>query len=115
MCGRLTKPKTRVTDHARTLRDDSYEVFEAFNRLVHGAEPDACGVCGRPPKSERRHDRDHGHARSELSYGKPRGLACPGNQGCNALMPYWLTAERAMAVARYLERVEAHYQQEEAA
>jgi hypothetical protein len=36
-------------------------------------------------------------------------LACGGNQGCNALMPHWLTPERAQAVADYLTRVEAWY------
>lgn len=109
MCGEQTKPKARVPEHARTLRDETYATFEALNREIHGAEPDACGVCGKPPKEGRRHDRDHGHNRGEASYGKPRGLACGGNQGCNALMPSWLTAERARLVADYLARVEAHY------
>lgn len=98
-----TRPKKRVPAHRRTLQDDSYAVYEALNRELHGAEPDACGVCGKPPKFERRHDRDHDHVT-----GKPRGLACPGNTGCNALMPRWLTAERAEAIAAYLRRVEAH-------
>ena len=99
-----SRPKRRVTAHARALRDETYETFERVNREIHGAEPDACGVCGRPPKFERRHDRDHDHIT-----GNPRGLACPGNQGCNALMPRWLTAERAQAIADYLRRVADHY------
>jgi hypothetical protein len=86
------------------LRDESYETFDAVNQTIHGAEPGACGVCGRPPKFERQHDRDHDH-----TTGNPRGLACPGNQGCNALMPRGLTAERAQAIADYLRRVEDHY------
>lgn len=98
------RPKPRVPAHRRTLQDDPYATYEALNREIHGAEPDACGVCGRPPKHERRHDRDHDH-----TTGKPRGLACPGNQGCNALMPRWLTADRAQAIADYLRRVEEHY------
>jgi hypothetical protein len=61
-------------------------------------------VCGKPRSQERHHDRDHDH-----TTGLPRGLACPGNQGCNALMPRWLTAARARAIADYLERVEAYY------
>lgn len=98
------RPKKRVPAHRRTLRDDLYPAYEALNREIHGAEPDACGVCGRPPKHERKHDRDHDH-----TTGLPRGLACPGNQGCNVLMPPWLTAQRAQAIADYLQRAEAHY------
>ena len=45
-------------------------------------------------------DRDHDHVT-----GLPRGLACPGNQGCNALMPKQLTLERALAIVAYLQRV----------
>lgn len=101
------RPKPRVPAHRRTLQDDSYAVYEALNRQIHGAEPDACGACGKPPKYERRHDRDHDHGT-----GLPRGLACPGNQGCNALMPRWLSAERAQAIADYLKRVEEHYASE---
>jgi Recombination endonuclease VII len=102
-------PKRRVPKHARTLRDDSYAAFVQVNELIHGAGED-CGVCGKPRKFERRHDRDHDHVT-----GLPRGLACPGNQGCNALMPRWLTAERARAIAEYLERVEAFRAREAAA
>ena len=46
-------------------------------------------------------DRDHDHVT-----GKPRGLACPGNQGCNALMPRQLDLARARLIVAYLERVE---------
>jgi hypothetical protein len=84
------------------LRDDPYEVFERVNREIHGAEPDHCGVCGKPPSTARHMDRDHDHIT-----GLPRGLACPGNTGCNALMPRQLTLERARLIVAYLERVEA--------
>ena len=99
---RRARPKRRVPAHARTLRDDSYEVYERVNRELHGAEPDCCGVCGKPPSTARLMDRDHDHLT-----GLPRGLACPGNQGCNALMPRQLTLERARLIVAYLERVEA--------
>ncbi len=104
-CGQR-RPKRRVPKHARTLRDDSYAVYERVNREIHGAEPDCCGVCGKPPTTARHMDRDHDHIT-----GKPRGLACPGNQGCNALMPRHLTLERARLIVAYLERVEQETQQ----
>ena len=102
-CGRR-RPKRRLPKHARTLRDDSYAVYEQVNREIHGAEPDCCGVCGKPPSTARHMDRDHDHLT-----GNPRGLACPGNQGCNALMPKQLTLARARLIVAYLERVEVHY------
>jgi hypothetical protein len=94
--------------HARTLRDDPYPVFERVNAELHGPSfggewtADCCGVCGKPPSTARHMDRDHDHVT-----GLPRGLACPGNQGCNALMPRQLTLERARLIVAYLERVEA--------
>ena len=105
-CGRKL-PKKRVAAHARTLRDDPYEVYRQVNADLHakafGGEwtPDCCGVCGKPPSSGRHMDRDHDHVT-----GKPRGLACPGNQGCNALMPKQLTLERARMIVRYLEEAQ---------
>lgn len=104
MCGLQTKPKRRVPKHAQTLRDDSYDTYVQVNLSVHGVE-DECAVCGKPPSQERRLDRDHDHV-----HGRPRGLAC---HLCNRLMPKQLTLERARAVVSYLERVEAHYSQEE--
>ena len=104
------RPKRRVPKHARTLRDDSYETYREVNgrlhRGGHGGEWDdeCCGVCGKPPSTSRHMDRDHDHVT-----GKPRGLACPGNSGCNALMPRQMTLERARLIVAYLERVEAHY------
>ncbi len=66
-------------------------------------------AAGKPRSQERRHDRDHDHVT-----GLPRGLACAGNSGCNALMPRQLTLPRARLIVAYLERVEAHYASREA-
>ncbi len=107
---RRARPKKRVPAHARTLRDDPYTVYEATNGEIHGEghpgewTADCCGVCGKPPATTRHMDRDHDHLT-----GKPRGLACPGNTGCNALMPRQLTLARARLIVAYLERVEAFY------
>ena len=76
----------------RTLRDDGYAVYEALNEQIHGSamppewQSSDCGVCGTHPKGTRHMDRDHGHDKSEITYGKPRGLLCPGDWGCNVLM-----------------------------
>lgn len=103
-CGRKTKPARRVPAHARTLRDDSYAHYAAVAVAAHGVTDESCCVCRKPRGQERRHDRDHDHVT-----GLPRGLACGGNQGCNALMPRWLTLERARLIVSYLERVEEFY------
>ncbi len=106
-CGQR-RPKKRVPKHARTLRDDPYTVYEQVNAELHAGAfngewtPNCCGVCGKPPSSERHMDRDHDHVT-----GLPRGLACPGNQGCNALMPRQLDLARARLIVAYLERVES--------
>jgi len=115
-------PKRRVPKHAETLRDDSYAVYVQAAREIHGVSDESCCVCGKPRSQERRHDRDHDH-----KTGKPRGLACGGNRGCNVLMLPWITAatakgiERAkflagepdamrwLLIATYLERVDAFY------
>jgi hypothetical protein len=108
------RPKRRVPVHARTLRDDPYAVYSETNAAIHGRahggewSPDDCGVCGKRPTTARHMDRDHDHLT-----GLPRGLACPGNQGCNALMPSQLTLERARLIVAYLERVEAYRAREE--
>ncbi len=107
---RRARPKKRVPAHARTLRDDPYIVYVEINEEIHGPampgewDPWSCGVCGKHPSTTRHMDRDHDHVT-----GYPRGLACPGNQGCNALMPRQMTLERARAIVGYLERVEAFY------
>ena len=113
-CANLTcrapRPKKRVPVHARTLRDDPYAVYRDVNAQIHGAAfdgdwtPDDCGVCGKHSTLARHNDRDHDHVS-----GLPRGLACPGNQGCNALMPRQLTLPRARLIVAYLERVEGFY------
>ena len=92
--------KRRVPAHARTLRDDTYQTYDALNQSVHGAEPETCGVCGAPPKTKRL-DRDHDHRT-----GNPRGLAC---FRCNHELLRNATLEQARAVVAYLERVDAHY------
>jgi hypothetical protein len=122
-----------VAVHARALRDEPYETFRAINELVHGPamppewDADCCGACGKPPSQERHNDRDHGHRRGTLTYGKPRGLLCGGNTGCNILLLPWISAAVARGIAEakavvgeldagrwallasYLERIESHY------
>jgi hypothetical protein len=76
------------------LRGDTYELFVQANEQIHGVTDESCGVCGKPRSQERRHDRDHDHRT-----GYARGLACPGNTGCNVLMLPWITAAVARAIA----------------
>jgi len=109
---RRSRPKARVPAHAETLRDDSYETYNAANAAIHGVTDESCGVCGKPRSQERRHDRDHGHRKGDLAYGKPRGLACVH---CNKHMPVGLTLELAEAVTAYLRRVENYYRERDAA
>ena len=110
-CGR-SRPKARVAAHARTLRDDSYEAYLQVARDAHGVTDESCCVCGKPRSQERRHDRDHGHNRTERSYGKPRGVACVH---CNKHMPVGLTLELARLIVGYLQRVDDFYALEDAA
>lgn len=118
VCGQK-RPKARRPPHEKAL-ENSYETFRDFNARVHGPahgpewQPDDCGVCGKPPGERQKHDRDHGHRRTEHSYGKMRGLACPGNSGCNMKMK-GLTAIEARQIADYMERAEAANALEEAA
>ena len=92
------------------------------NEQIPGVADESCGVCGKPRSQDRRHDRDHDHRT-----GNPRGLACPGNTGCNVLMLPWVSAltaraiasskkiarepdaERWALIAAYLDRVERFY------
>lgn len=104
-CNR-SRPPRRVPRHAQTLRDDSYATYCEMAAAIHGVTDESCCVCGKPRSQERRHDRDHGHNKTEASYGRPRGLACVV---CNKLMPRDLTLERAQAIVDYLERVESFY------
>jgi hypothetical protein len=96
-CG-TTKPKKRPS---LAKPSDSYDVYELLSVTIHGGEPGACGVCGRPPKERRNNDRDHDHRT-----GKPRGLACPR---CNKELLRHSTLEEARAIVAYLERVERWY------
>jgi hypothetical protein len=105
LCVQCKQPlrKGRAPKH-RAILSAGYEPFVKAARDIHGVSDESCCVCGKPRSQERHHDRDHDHVT-----GLPRGLACAGNQGCNALMPRWLTAARAQAIADYLRRVETFY------
>ena len=116
------RPKKPVRAHARVIQGDTYPLFVQAARDIHGVTDESCCVCGKPRSQERRHDRDHDHRT-----GNPRGLACPGNTGCNVLMLPWISASVALAIADakelqrepdaarwrmisdYLWRVEAYY------
>lgn len=116
--------KKRRAAHAAALRGDTYSLFVQANAAIHGVSDESCGVCRKPRTATRRHDRDHDHRT-----GNPRGLACPGNTGCNVLMLPWISAPVALAIARakaatgeadatrwfliaaYLRRVEEFYAQ----
>ena len=125
-CGKR-RPKRRVAAHAKTLRDDPYAVYVQVAREIHGVTDESCCACGKPRTLERKCDRDHEHNRTVAWYGKPRGLLCGGNQGCNVLLLPWITPDVARAIAEakyenapdakrwellamYLERVQAHYE-----
>ena len=95
------RPKRRVPKHARTLRNQTWDHYNAVNAEIHGVTDGACAVCGRPEHESMHHHREHDHVT-----GMPRGLVC---FQCNALMPRLLTLERARLVVAYLERVEAFY------
>lgn len=113
------RPKARRQPHMKAL-DNSYEAFRDFNERVHGPafgpewQPDDCGCCGKPPGGRGNHDRDHGHRKGEHSYGKMRGLACPGHGGCNMKMKGF-TARELRLMADYMERAERANELEEAA
>lgn len=114
----------------KTLRlpQESYAEFARANREIHGVEDESCGACGKPRPQDHRWDRDHDHLT-----GKPRGLLCGGNQGCNVLLASWVTVPVAWAIctakatagepdagrwgllAAYLERVESFYAVRESA
>ncbi len=95
-CGGGARPKPRVPTHAKTLRDDSYEVYKKAAAEVHGIRDESCNICRRPRSQERKLDRDHDH-----KTGKPRGLLCVR---CNRALVSWMTPEWLLAAAAYLQR-----------
>jgi hypothetical protein len=97
---RATLPRPRRQRHAATLTDESYAVYMEAARDIHGVTDESCCVCGKPRSPGRKLDRDHGHRKGQADYGKPRGLVCGGNQGCNVLMLPWITAATARGIAR---------------
>src|ERR1051326_2754812 len=92
-CG-TALPKRRTRKHREVLRGDTYPLFVTAAREIRGVTDESCCVCGKPRSQERRHDRDHDHRT-----GKARGLACPGNTGCNVLMLPWVDSATAYAIA----------------
>lgn len=104
-CG-CKKPKKRVPEHRKALRDVTYEDYLVLTQEMHGVYEE-CAVCGRPRDFDgRRLDRDHDHTAGAPHSGKPRGLVCVS---CNILMPPKLTPEKARQIAAYLTRVEEYY------
>ena len=112
-CG-ARRPKKRVPEHAKALRDVSYEAYVDVNERIHGVD-EVCAVCGASVSSsnpDRRFDRDHDHTTGFPWSGKPRGLVCVSD---NILMPPKLTPAKAREIAAYLTRVEEYYAGDEAA
>lgn len=102
-CG-APRPKKRVPEHRKALRDENYPAYLDLNELIHGVD-EVCAVCGRG-RGEMRLDRDHDHTTGYPWSGQPRGLTC---RGCNLLMPRHLTPPKARQIAAYLTRVENYY------
>lgn len=90
------RPKPRVPKHARTLRDDTYELYCDVAETLHGVTDESCCACRRPRSLERRHDRDHDH-----TTGKPRGLLCVRH---NKMLDSRTSPQELRALADYLER-----------
>jgi DNA-directed RNA polymerase subunit RPC12/RpoP len=89
------KRKKPVKKHREVLHTMGYEDWAALSVMIHGGDLYACGACGKPPAEGRKHDRDHDHRT-----GLARGLACPGNSGCNYLMLPWVTAATARGISK---------------
>jgi hypothetical protein len=81
------------------VSEDRLPGWDEPSVMIHGGELYACGACGKPPLEGRKHDRDHDHRT-----GLARGLACPGNSGCNYLMLPWITAATAQGIAEAKHR-----------
>lgn len=93
-CGAETKPKKRLRGGKAILVGDTYPLFVQAAVEIHGVTTEACCVCYKPKPEGRRWDRDHDH-----TTGRPRGLACSGNMGCNRLMLPWVSPRVASAIA----------------
>lgn len=96
-CGKR-RPKTKKPAHMAALK----LTYEQYIKLNGG---ERCGICGAPPKSARRLNRDHEH----IGNGRPRGLLCAK---CNRFLVqtrYGLvvTSEWLRAAADYLDRAES--------
>jgi hypothetical protein len=91
-CGKRRPPRKRP-DHLRALTLP----YEEFLRRNGGIE--RCGICDRPPTTNRRLDRDHSHIT-----GEPRGLLCPN---CNRLLHRRVNEAWLLAAMAYLRRTEA--------
>jgi hypothetical protein len=102
-CGKPTKRKLPVPKHRAVLRSTDYGDFAVLSVLIHGGEPHSCGVCGKPKPAGRRWDRDHDHRT-----GRPRGIACGGNQGCNPMMLPYISTGVAAAICAALQREGRH-------
>lgn len=121
MCGESLRK--RPQQRHKLILAKGYEPFVTAAVEIHGVTDESCCVCGKPRSQDRRHDRDHDHIT-----GAARGLACPGDNGCNILMAKWVTAATArgiadakltageqdagrwLLIAAYLERVERFYE-----
>lgn len=91
-CGKRRTPRKKPA-HMRAL-DLSYEQYIELNGGEH------CGICGRPPWSGRKLDRDHEHKAN----GFARGLLC---WSCNRQLRTWATEEWLLNAAAYLRRAES--------
>lgn len=100
VCGRL-RPKKRVPEHKKALRDFDYAYYLQLNEDLHN-RGENCAICSRPPKT-RRLDRDHCH-----TTGKPRGLLCAR---CNQRLERGSDNENWLSDAlEYIRRANRHWE-----
>jgi hypothetical protein len=87
-CGRK-RPAARRAAHLKVLDELPYSWWtERYGEV--------CGICGRPPKDEKKLHRDHDHRT-----GEPRGLLC---FQCNRGLPNYVTAEWLDRARAYVGR-----------